>query len=100
MVTPWDPCDDAPAEDLLAAAGWSAAAVERCRVLYDSLAPVPSGGPSMASMTSLLVHLGLDADAPQHCTALFRRQSLTFEDFVIGLAALYCLWVSYGKIVR
>ena len=36
-AAPWDPCDDAPAEDLLAAAGWSAAAVERCRVLYDTL---------------------------------------------------------------
>ena len=54
----WDPCDDAPAEDLLAAAGWSSAAVERCRVLYDSLR-ADSDGPSGSSVTSLLAHLGL-----------------------------------------
>eukprot|EP00964_Phaeocystis_antarctica_P018120 scaffold10046_cov69-Phaeocystis_antarctica.AAC.1 len=83
----WDPCDDAPAEDLLAAAGWSSAAVERCRVLYDSL-QVDSDGPSARSVTSLLAHLGLGDDAPHCCRAIFRGPSLSFAAFVVGLAAL------------
>ena len=83
----WDTCDDAPAEDLLAAAGWSSAAVERCRVLYDSLR-ADSDGPSGSSVTSLLAHLGLGDDAPHCCRAIFRGPSLSFASFVIGLAAL------------
>ena len=83
----WDPCDDAPAEDLLAAAGWSSAAVERCRVLYDSLR-ADSDGPSGSSVTSLLANLGLGDDAPHCCRAIFRGPSLSFASFVIGLAAL------------
>ena len=87
VAAAWDPCDDAPAEDLLAAAGWSAGAVEQCRVLYDSLR-ADSDGPSGRSVTSLLAHLGLGDDAPHICRAIFRRPSLSFSEFVVGLAAL------------
>ena len=90
-ATPWDICDDAPAEDLLAAAGWSAAAVERCRTLFTSLGRderAAGAGPSRESVTSLLVHLGLGDDAQHCCRAIFRRSPLSFEDLVVGMAAL------------
>ena len=87
-AAPWDACDDAPAEDLLAAAGWSAAAVGRCRALYDSLLSGSGAGPSRDAVTSLLAQLGLESEAPHACRALFRREELGFEHFVIGLAAL------------
>ena len=97
MAAPaWDPCDDAPAEDLLAAAGWSADAVERCRLLYDSLR-AESDGPSGRSVTSLLAHLGLGDDAPHVCRAIFRRPSLSFADLVLGLAAL-CPGTTHGGV--